>query len=203
MAIAIAKAGNWKSSTPEMAVRAKDLKPRKTEERKSAWAHVADNQPMHPHFRLILVGTVFSALPRLATRLLSLRPQVTRKLQAASLAVLSVHAQQKQGASQSIPSIYYLLSIRRSAITPADVVVKTRATHILDSYDDTHRELDLKDEARRVAVTESISAARNGFLIRDYTLDELRPLLTWLLKRRLVRDKYQSTVTLMCGADIG
>lgn len=189
--IRINRLGSWRDKVPNQAQCAKDLNPRAQEDKKSAWAH-SGAAPIHPNVSLgatawlshrvaILGGVTRKALRRL-------KPMASRELQA--LALLLFHA---KADNAPVASRIWVVSINRSAVDEM-LVANEPDTHIIDAYDSTHRGVDTKKDANRSRAIESVLGAgyHRAYEVRDYTVDELKPLLHKLLAGNLLREEYMS-----------
>ncbi|WP_433931155.1 hypothetical protein AB3662_43600 [Sorangium cellulosum] len=73
--------------------------------------------------------------------------------------------------------------------------------HIVPAYDHTHRELDTANEHERLKLVRKLinGGYRHAFDVRDFTLDELKPLLKDLLASNLIRDEYVTAAKAALG----
>ena len=90
----------------------------------------------------------------------------------------------------------WCLSLRRDALPNGTEVVPVANDHVVAAYNETHREiLRLEDESTRTGLVGKLVERPYGAdrELRDYTLDQLKPLLAKLLRAGLVQERYTQT----------
>ena len=188
LAIRVPKLGSWRSPKPDCVQCAKDLKPRDDEDSKSAWAHV--DVPAHHHQGIAAAATWGAQCAALFSDAASvipsaMMPVASRDLQALALLLFSSKA------NKATLSRIWILSIRRDTLA-AGLVANDPSPHIVDAYNWTHRGLLVKPDTDRASVVTSTidSGYHRSFYVRDYTADELMPLLRQLMAANLIADEY-------------
>ncbi|WP_437732186.1 hypothetical protein [Sorangium sp. So ce1335] len=198
LAIRIGGRGSW-IDKPDYLKCASDLKPREKEDKKSAWAYVVD-KPISPMVAMRLafrVGSMGRSLGNVASALLSkLSPDATLELQAIALLLFLMMGSR----SASPPGQVWILSFKRTQVDPK-LVANEDAQHIVPAYDHTHRGLDTANVQVRQALARKLIEGRyrHAYDVRDFTLDELKPLLKQLLLSNLIRDEHVENAKLMLG----
>jgi hypothetical protein len=96
----------------------------------------------------------------------------------------------EQQRGNTVPHVW-MLGLRRSAV--GCIVNTDRQEHVVEAFDATHRGLMLKDDVLRSRVTRAVLeiGVDDGFEVVDYTFDQVKELLSMLVRAGLVRDKYR------------
>jgi hypothetical protein len=193
-----AKLWRWFERKPDINGCATTIKTRPNEQGKSAWAHVGDNSLVHPHrplqcaLRLSMIVGASAVARGLAWR----RIAASRKLQALAKLVID------RRSNRARVSKIFLFSFRRDLV-PVDLLVETPASHPVPSFDHTHRELLVADLKKREDVARALLAAKNNAVQRrEYTLDELKPLLRALLKAGFVHEDFVNAARDLLGDEL-
>ncbi len=187
----------WRADKPNHHQCAKTLTPReKDKDGRSGWAHVGDNRPISPSIPLCTLSLPVlrgASIRRAAIRCGFLEP--TRKIQC----VARLLQETKRGASVSQ---VFVLSLSREPLSD-DLLSREEADTPLPILSVTHRGLKLFETEKRLEVVRDyIETGRGrGYRLRDYTIDELRPMLRWLLSAGYVGEDFKDTALALLQSD--
>ncbi|WP_437957326.1 hypothetical protein WME76_39345 [Sorangium sp. So ce119] len=199
LAIGISGRGSWIEKNPDASQCAGALKPRDKERRKSAWAYVEGSMvnPLLPIRLVLRVGRIGRWCGSIASEVFR-RGNANATVELHALALLLFRL---TGTPRSVPpSQVWVLLFKRSQVAP-ELIANEDNPHIVPAYDHTHRELDTANEHERLKLVRKLIAGRyrHAFDVRDFTLDELKPILKDLLTSNLIRDEYVAAAKAALG----